>query len=141
VQALGVPWPDDPSRRSFPTPDAILAAGERFFREEVRLGYRVRAVLELAERAEELERLKEEPLPTVELRRRLLNYRGVGPYGAATVLTLLGRYDDLAIDSEMRAFAARRYFGGRKPTDAEVRALYASWGCWKSLGYWLDSLD
>jgi hypothetical protein len=62
----------------------------------------------------------------------------VGPYAAATMLMLLGRYDHLAIDSVYRAFVAKRYFAGRRPSDREAEAIYAGWGSWKYLGYWFD---
>lgn len=138
VAGLGAAAPDNPEARAFPTPEAVLAAGETFFTEEVRAGYRAPAVIGLAERADELAELEDSDPPTPELRKRLLSFKGLGPYSAATLLMLLGRYDDLPVDSEARAFAARHYFDGERPADADIHALYEGWGRWTYLAYALD---
>lgn len=141
VAALGQPLPEHPDLRAFPTPAAVLDAGETFFKDEARLGYRSGAAIGLAERAAELEALRDSSLPTPELRKRLLSFKGIGPYGAATLLMLLGRYEYLAVDSEVRAFTAKKYFAGVPGTPAAIEQLYAHWGRWQYLGYWLDSND
>lgn len=138
VTGLGKAAPADPDVRAFPTPEAVAEAGEAFFAEEVRAGYRAPAVIGLAERAQELAELARSTLPTGALRKRLLSFRGLGPYSAATLLMLLGRYDDMPIDSEARAFAARHYFDGERPGDAAIEALYDGWGRWTYLAYALD---
>jgi len=129
-------WPN-----AFPTPAAIAAADPRVL-EGARLGYRAPYVRELAERvasgALDLEGLRTQEASTDDLRRALLGIKGVGPYAAATMLMLLGRYDHLAIDSVYRAFVSKRYFEGRVPSDAEAAQVYAEWGPWKYLGYWFD---
>lgn len=138
VAALGAAAPANPEARAFPTPAAVRAAGEAFFAEEVRAGYRAPAAVGLAVRADELAELEMSELPTRELRKRLLSFQGIGPYSAATLLMLLGRYDDLPVDSEARAFAARHYFDGERPADAAIHALYEGWGSWTYLAYALD---
>lgn len=138
IAGLGPPLPADPEARAFPTPETVVDAGEGFFADEVRAGYRAPAVIGLAERADELAELEDSELPTPELRKRLLSFRGLGPYSAATLLMLLGRYDDMPIDSEARAFAARHYFDGERPADADIHALYEDWGRWTYLAYALD---
>lgn len=135
---LGAAAPGDAERRAFPTPAAVREAGQAFFVDEVRAGYRAPAVIGLAEGEEELAALERSGAPTAEVRKRLLSFRGLGPYSAATLLMLLGRYDDMPIDSEARAFAARHYFDGERPADAEIRALYDGWGRWTYLAYALD---
>ncbi|MGH2351561.1 MAG: DNA-3-methyladenine glycosylase family protein, partial [Chloroflexota bacterium] len=138
VRALGAPLPDNCDRVAFPTPAAMLRAGEQFFKQEARLGYRAPAALALAEQADELEALRDVDIPTSELRRRLLTLKGIGPYGAATLLMLLGRYDYLAVDRGVLSFTAKKYFEGRTGTAAEIHTLYAGWGRWKYLAHWLD---
>lgn len=138
VEGLGPALPSDPTRHAFPKPAAFLEAGEAYFKEVARVGYRAPALIGLAEQAATLEAFRNSSLTTPELRKELLRLRGVGPYAAATLLMLLGRYDYLAIDSEVRAFTAKRYFSGRVGSDAEIRALYADWGPWTYLGYALD---
>jgi len=126
---------------SFPTPEVIAAADGRTL-EEARLGYRAPYVRELAERVTagdlDLEELRTRDASTEEIRGELLDIKGVGPYAAATLLMLLGRYDHLAVDSVYRAFVSRRYFEGRLPADGEAKEIYADWGRWKYLGYWFD---
>jgi 3-methyladenine DNA glycosylase/8-oxoguanine DNA glycosylase len=139
VNALGQPVPQRPDLRAFPTPAAVLDAGESFFIAEARLGYRSAAAIELAKRVAELEALRDSALSTPELRKRLLSFRGIGPYGAATLLMLLGRYEYLAVDSEVRAFTAKKYFAGEPGTPAAIEQLYTHWGRWQYLGYWLDT--
>jgi 3-methyladenine DNA glycosylase/8-oxoguanine DNA glycosylase len=142
VAELGAPLPTDPSLRAFPSPSAVAGAGEGHLQERTRLGYRAAFVARLARdlRAGELdlEGLKRADLPTAELRRRLLALPGVGPYAAATLCMLLGRYDELAVDTELRAHVRRKYFGGAAATEAEMREVYARWGRWRYLAYWFD---
>ena len=135
---LGAAVDDDSEARAFPTPEAVLTAGKAFFVDEVRAGYRAPAVIGLAERAEELIALERSELPTAEVRKHLLSFRGLGPYSVATLLMLLGRYDDLPVDSVARTFAARHYFDGERPADADIHAVYKGWGRWTYLAYALD---
>ena len=86
----------------------------------------------------DLEALRSSELPTTELKKRLLAIKGVGNYAAANMLMLLGRYDELAIDTVFRAFVGQKYFGGTYPTDKEAQAIYDEWGEWKYLAYWFD---
>lgn len=142
VDVYGEPWPGDPTLKAFPTPEAIAAATPEEFAERVRLGYRTPHVHALACRVAagqlDLEALTDTKLPTPELRKRLLAINGVGPYAAASLLMLLGRYDDLSVDTEFRQFVSRRYFGGEKVSDAQMRAVYEDWGEFKYLGYWFE---
>lgn len=128
--------------RAFPTPEAIAEVPAERFAERVGLGYRAPYVHELARRVSsgelELEALGDSGLPTPELERELRSIKGVGPYAAATLLMLLGRYDELAVDSVFREFVSRKYFDGERVPDAELRAVYDPWGRWKYLAYWFD---
>lgn len=142
VKTLGDPFPLAPTLRAFPTPAQVAAATEQVLREQVRLGYRSAYVFELArsiaEGVRNLESLKDSRLTAKELKRGLKSIKGVGDYSASTLLMLLGRYEELAIDSEMRSFVARRYFEGRPATDTQIRAIYDRWGKWKYLMYWFE---
>lgn len=126
---------------AFPTPARIATAGDRELA-AARLGYRAPYVRELARRVVtgelDVEALGRDGRSTEEVRKELLGIKGVGPYAAATMLMLLGRYDHLAIDSVYRTFVSERYFGGERPADAEAAAVYDEWGRWKYLGYWFD---
>ena len=140
VNLFGDPLPADPARRAFPAPASIAASDEATLRQEARLGYRAPAVLELAQRvaagALDLEALRTTDLPTPELRKRLLAIKGVGPYAAANLLMLLGRYDAIPIDSWALTVVSKEFHGGAPVGPAEVEAAFARWGQFKGLAYW-----
>lgn len=144
VAKLGNPFPGVPGRRAFPTADAIAQAGPEFLKQETGLGYRSAYVWELAAAVVEgrldLTTFESPDYPTDELHRALCQIKGVGDYAAATILMLLGRYEHLAVDSELRAFVTKKYFAGQTPSLAELRAIYEPWGRWKYLAYWFDAL-
>lgn len=128
--------------RAFPVPEAIAAVPPEEFADRLGLGYRAPYVHELARRVAsgdlELEALWRSDVPTPELEKELRGIKGVGPYAAATLLSLAGRYDALPMDSAFREHTARRHFGGERPTDAEARAVYDDWGEWRYLAYWFE---
>lgn len=142
VDAFGAPYPGDTTRRAFPTPEALAAVPREAFAEAVDLGYRAPYVHELAQRVArgnlDLETLSGADQSTAELKRTLLSIKGVGHYAAATLLMLLGRYNELAVDSVFRHFVSERYFDGDRPSDAAAKAMYDDWGEWKYLAYWFD---
>jgi len=131
--------------QAFPTPEAIAAAGPAFLRDEIRLGYRSQYLWDLAvavvDGALELEGFESGELKSEELFRELKAIRGIGDYAAATLLMILGRYDRLAIDSEMRAFVSEKYYGGQPVSDEDIRGMYEPWGEWKYLAYWFDPAE
>ena len=106
------------------------------------MGYRSDFVYELSKSVAsgrmELKTLCASSLSTSQLKRNLLSIKGVGSYAAATLLMLVGRFDELPIDSVCRDFVTRRYFRGERPTDPEIRQIYEDWGPWKYLAYWFD---
>jgi 3-methyladenine DNA glycosylase/8-oxoguanine DNA glycosylase len=143
VATLGEAFPGQEEWRAFPTPEAIATAGLQFLENAARLGYRSGYVWELATAVaagrRDLQALEDPTLPTKELRRALLGIKGVGSYAAAMLLMILGRYEELAIDTEMRAFVAKKYFQGQRASEAQIRAIYAPWGRWQYLAYWFDA--
>jgi 3-methyladenine DNA glycosylase/8-oxoguanine DNA glycosylase len=142
VDAFGTSHPGDAHRRAFPAPEALAATSRDAFAEAVSLGYRTSYVHELAQRVASgdlnLEALSGPDRPTAELKRTLHSIKGVGHYATATLLMLLGRYDELAVDSVFRQFVSARYFDGERPSDAAAKAIYDDWGEWKYLAYWFD---
>jgi 3-methyladenine DNA glycosylase/8-oxoguanine DNA glycosylase len=142
VGALGEPLPGDLARRAFPTPEAVAAAPPETFTAVARFGYRGPYVQELARRVVsgelDLEGLLHSDLATADLKRQLLGIKGVGPYAAATLLMLIGRYDEIGYDTVFRDFVSARYFAGERPPPKEMLAVYDDWGQWRYLAYWLD---
>jgi 3-methyladenine DNA glycosylase/8-oxoguanine DNA glycosylase len=137
---FGDPLPGDGDRHAFPAPEQIAAADEETLRTRTRLGFRAPSVLQLADAvasgALDLEALKSPKIPTAELRQRLLAIRGVGPYAAANLLMILGRYDAIPIDSWAMKLVSQEWHGGRPAGPAEVEAAFERWGEWKGLAYW-----
>ena len=138
--------PRAPSGRSaFPTPAACAATDDAFWRDTVRAGYRGKAARRLAERfvsgeidEATLAGTKLATLATPELRERLLSLAGFGPYAAGLALRLLGRHDDLALDSWCRARLATLANRKRPPSDRAVARRYARYGDDRGLVLWLE---
>lgn len=145
VDALGDPCPAEPTRRAFPTPEQVAAAGPARFAQEIRMGYRNDYVLQLAREvtagARDLEALRTADLSLAEMKRELRSIKGVGNYAAHTLLMLLGYYGEVAVDSEYRAFVTQHYFDGVVVPDKELAAIYDEWGDWKYLANWFDATD
>jgi len=147
VDQYGDPLPADPARRAFPTPGRLARTTEARLRSKTRLGYRAPYVLELARAIAsgklDLEALKDEALPTADLRKRLLAIKGVGNYAAANLLILLGRYDFLPVDSWALKMVSQEWHDGKPVGPAEVEAAFERWGKWKGLAYfnwdWLET--
>jgi 3-methyladenine DNA glycosylase/8-oxoguanine DNA glycosylase len=141
--ALGTPA-EGPGGRAFPTPQAMAEADERFYREVVRAGYRGRYLRSLASTVatgsldlEELGRLSAEELPDEEVERRLLALPGVGPYAAAHIMMMLGRYSNLILDSWTRPTYARLAGRTRPASDKVIRRRFARHGTYAGLAFWL----
>jgi N-glycosylase/DNA lyase len=127
--------------KAFPTPRRLAAVDVESLRREGKLGYRAPYVLGLAEGAAsgelDLEALKSGDLPTPELRSRLLSLKGVGPYAAANLLMLLGRYDAIPIDSWALKMVSNEFYAGAPVGKKEVEAAFEGWGQWRGLAFWL----
>lgn len=139
-EALGEPAPL--GARAFPTAEAMAAQPERFYREEIRAGYRAPFLAALARGAAgdglDLEALRDSPLPTDELAARISELQGFGPYATEHLLRLLGRHGHLALDSWTRATLARLRGKRRPPADRTLRRWYAPYGDYAGLAMWLE---
>jgi 3-methyladenine DNA glycosylase/8-oxoguanine DNA glycosylase len=127
---------------AFPSPAAMAAAPESFYRDQVRAGYRgayLRALAAAVAAGEiDLEVLRQatpEELPDDEVATRLLALPGVGPYAAAHVMMLLGRHSRLILDSWTRPTFAR--INGRKASDATIMRRFRRYGRFAGLAFWL----
>ena len=140
VDNLGLEAPG--GRRACPTAEAMAAADELFYREAVRAGYRgaylKRLAEDVADGTTDLEALNDPELPDDEAVARLLALPGVGPYAAAHVLlTSLGRYSRLVLDSWTRP-TYRRLSGARSALkDATIERRFRRYGDWAGLAFWM----
>ena len=146
VEHLGEPGDGAPSEglygRAFPTPSAMAEASEGFYKDVVRAGYRSAYFRSLADSVaagqldlEELGSTPREKLPDAEVMERLLALPGVGPYAAAHMMMLLGRYSPLILDSWTRPKYAS--VNGRKASDAGIQRRFRRYGPYAGLAFWL----
>lgn len=140
VDNLGIEAPG--GRRTFPSATAMAAADEAFYREIIRAGYRgpylKQLATDVAEGTIDLEELNDPELPDDEAAERLLALPGVGPYAAAHVmLTSLGRYSRLVLDSWTRPTYTKLSGARRALKDATIERRYKRYGEWAGLAFWL----
>lgn len=131
--------------RSFPNATALASVSEKFYRDEIRAGYRSPYFLELAE-AVAIGTLDPESwlttdLPTDELKKQIKSLKGFGEYAADNLLKLLGRYDGLALDSWLRSQYYKKYNRERACPDKKIERHYKAYGEWKGLAIWCDMTE
>jgi 3-methyladenine DNA glycosylase/8-oxoguanine DNA glycosylase len=128
-------------RPAFPSAATCAGQTEQFWRDEVRVGYRAphcRALAEgFASGSLSTEWFCDPNLTTDELRARLLALPGFGPYAAGQALRLLGRYDDLALDSWVRKRAAELH-GLPSGDDRAIARHYDEFADFAGLALWMD---
>jgi 3-methyladenine DNA glycosylase/8-oxoguanine DNA glycosylase len=134
----------DPRANAFPTPAALAAQDERFFRDVVRSGYRAphfraiaRAVEDGSLDLESLGDATRDQIPDDEVERRLLALPGIGPYAAAHVMMTIGRNSKLILDSWTRPTFKRLSGSRRQPTDAQIERRFRRYGPEAGLAFWL----
>jgi len=147
VEHLGEPAPgadgDGPWGRAFPTPVAMAEAGERFYTDVARAGYRGAYLISLARSVaggkldlEAFGAATADELPDEELELRLRALPGVGPYAAAHIMMTLGRYHRLILDSWTRPTYAKKV-GRTAVKDAAIERRFRRYGRYAGLAFWL----
>jgi 3-methyladenine DNA glycosylase/8-oxoguanine DNA glycosylase len=145
VEHLGAPAAGvspGPFGRAFPTPEAMAEAGEDFYKDVARAGYRGAYLRSLAASVADGELDLEEfaapadELPDEELAARLLALPGVGPYATAHMMMLLGRYTPLILDSWTRP-KYLKVSGARDAKDATIERRFRRYGPYAGLAFWL----
>ena len=147
VEHLGEPAtdaPDDgPRGRAFPTPGAMAVQDETFYREVVRAGYRAPYFMALAQSVASGEvdleawgRAGADELPDEELFALLVGLPGVGPYAAAHIMMMMGRYSRLILDSWTRP-TYLRLAGKRSAKDSTIERRFKPYGPYAGLAFWL----
>ena len=134
--------PDDDWRgHAFPTPEAMAERDERFYRQVVRSGYRAphfRALGRLVTGGGvDLERLTDPEVTEEEVGETLLALPGIGPYAAAHVMLLLGRYSSLILDSWTRPTYAKLAGARGAVSDARILRRFKPYGEYAGLAFWL----
>jgi 3-methyladenine DNA glycosylase/8-oxoguanine DNA glycosylase len=140
VNNLGVEAPG--GARAFPSPAAMAEVDDMFYKDVVRSGYRGPYLRQLAQDVAsgriDLEELNDRDLPGDEVAARLLALPGVGPYAAAHVmLTSLGRYSRLVLDSWTRPTYCKLAGARGALKDATIERRFKRYGDWAGLAFWL----
>ena len=127
--------------RTFPSPAAMADAPGEFYTDVARAGYRgpyLRAIARsVADGTLDLEQLDgRSDLADEEVAERLLALPGVGPYAAAHIMMLLGRYGRLILDSWTRPTYARL---ARRTTvkDSTIERRFRRYKDFAGLAFWL----
>jgi N-glycosylase/DNA lyase len=133
--------PEGRHGRCFPFPAAMADAPDDYYREIARAGYRgpyLRAIAAaVADGSLDLEQLDgRSDLPDDEVAQRLLALPGVGPYAAAHVMMLLGRYGRLILDSWTRPKYAR-LAGKKGVADKTIERRFRRYKDFAGLAFWL----
>ena len=135
---------DATGRHALPAAEAMAGADETFYREVVRAGYRGAYLRSLAASVAdgdvELEGLAASASPDLSdevVAERLLALPGVGPYAAAHVMMLLGRYSRLILDSWTRPKYARLTNARKPPTDRTIERRFRRYRGYAGLAFWL----
>jgi 3-methyladenine DNA glycosylase/8-oxoguanine DNA glycosylase len=135
---------DGPLTNAFPTPDAMAAAPERFYRDIARTGYRGAYLIDLSRRVvdgvvdlEALSQAGSRELPDDRLEAALLDLPGVGPYAAAHIMMTMGRNSRLILDSWTRPTYAHLTGRTKAPADATIRRRFRRFGDHAGLAFWL----
>lgn len=120
----------------FPTPKQIIASGELFLRQKLRLGFRAKVLMETSCQLldqgliDHLGNEGEKPI-TFE---SLIGLRGIGQYSANHLLVLSHDFSRVPVDSEVSRYCRERY---RLMPD-EIEEFFDPWGDYKFLGYKLQ---
>jgi N-glycosylase/DNA lyase len=142
-KAPGAP-PASPYGRAFPTPASMAAAPALFYKKVAGAGYRGPYLKALATSVakgrvdlEALAATSRDDLPDDEVAARLQALPGVGPYAAAHIMLMLGRYDRLILDSWTRPKYARLLGRKRPVSDRAIERRFKRYGPYAGLAFWL----
>lgn len=126
---------------AFPEAAELAQTPDAWYRDVAKMGYRGAYVREIARAVAsaqlDLEALLDpRRLDDAAVEQILLRLPGIGPYGAAHVMQLLGRHRQLVLDSWTRP-KYRRLAGKRQATDTTIRRAFARYGAYAGLAFWL----
>lgn len=126
---------------AFPAPELLAATPESWYRDVARMGYRGEYVQTIARGVADGE-LQLDALLDVQrydddaVEEMLLSLPGIGPYGAAHVMQLLGRHRRLVLDSWTRP-KYRRLAGKKQAADSTILRAFSRYGKYAGLAFWL----
>ena len=133
----------------FPTPAKIAAITPAALQRVCKVGYRAQRIIRLAREVDrgrlDLPWFQEPARSTDELIDGLRRIHGIGPYAAANICHLLGRYDRIAIDSETYRHFRQKHNLPTPKSHAGLRRLhgridrhFAPFAPYQFLAYWFE---
>lgn len=138
-QDLGVKTKFGPNL--FPTPFAMARKSEKYYRENLKTGYRSPYLIDIAKKVGmgtlDLESWEKSKDPKA-LYREMLSLPGVGPYVAQNMMRFLGYYTGLGLDSWVRATLQKKMKKEKPPKDSEIEKKYKKFEPFQGLMLWCD---
>lgn len=132
---------------AFPKPSQLARRKPESLRTRCGLGYRDQRIVELgrivAAGELDIERLEDPATPDEDVERTLVALPGIGPYAAANIMQLLGRYSRLALDTETMRHG-KAVLGMTEEGKALERRLhkhYQAFGDQRFRSYWFELWD
>ena len=140
LTALGDPAADGVF--TFPTPAQVAAHAPESLNAHVRAGYRGAYLhglaLAIAEERLDPEAWRDPALSSAEVYRQIRSVKGFGDYAAGALMRLLGRFDQLGLDSVCRTMFRKQWNQDQPATDRDIAAHYEPFGEWRGLAVWMD---
>lgn len=144
-EVLGVESPG--GARTFPDPATIARTSPLLLRERCRVGYRDKRIVELAaifaSGDASVAAIADAGTSDDEVHELLIGLPGVGPYAAANIMQLLGRYSRLPLDSESvrHGKTILGFRGGAKQVMQRVKRHFAPFKDQAFRSYWFEMWD
>lgn len=129
---------------TFPTAAQLARTRPETLRSRCRVGYRDLRIIELsrmfAKRVHEVRIIEDPATPDDVLHETLLSLPGVGPYAAANIMQLLGRYSRLPLDTESvrHGRSVLGYKGSSKQIMRRVHDHFAPFESHAFRSYWFE---
>lgn len=161
VTSCNVAWPSTitMNRRlcevinpAFPRPTQLARRKPHTLRARCRVGYRDQRIVDLAKLANQRtsiihpsneHNLTDPAVPDEHVLKQLVTLPGIGPYAAANILQLLGRYEHLPVDTETHRHAKTvlGYTGTTSQLNKQIDAHYQPFGTHRFRSYWFELWD
>jgi 3-methyladenine DNA glycosylase/8-oxoguanine DNA glycosylase len=156
VTSCNVAWPStiimnrklcEAFNPAFPTPRDLARKRPATLRARCSVGYRDKRLVELAKLAAsgklDAEWFEDPNTPDDDLHEALIALPGIGPYAAANIMQLLGRYHRLPLDSESVRHGKNilGFTGTEKQIMQQVDAHFAPFGPHRFRSYWFELWD
>ena len=127
---------------AFPGAERMAATPESWYRDEARAGLSRRVSAQYCVRRRggslDLESLRSfERFGDDEVEERLLELPGIGPYGAAHVMQLLGPPSRAWCSTRGRGRSTLPVSGKRRAADSTIERAFARYGKYAGLAFWL----